>query len=111
MSWYPGHWQKTFTSRNAAYDYIDFEGLTKLQWELEEGETKLNVFGEVNGDIVSVSVETVYVVEDIRLQFYASIFTENAEDNITTAALTTQYAEYTERFYTTPNSKVILVIE
>lgn len=111
MSWYPGHWQKTFESRNDAYDYIEFDGLKRLDWDLEEGQTTLNVLGERNGNILSVMVETHYTVGDIRLQFSSDIYTENANDEITTGAVTSEYVEYTESFYTTKNNKVLHVIE
>lgn len=111
MSWFPGHWQETFESRNDAYDYIGFDGLTKLQWGLEEGQTELNVYGEPNGAIISVMVETHYTVGDIRLQFFSYIYTENAKDEITTGTVTTEYAEFTESFFTTANNKTLHVIE
>ncbi len=111
MSRYPGHWQKLFESRNDAYDYIGFDGIKRLDWNLEEGQATLNVYGEQNGDILSVMVETQYKVGDIWLQFSSTIYTENTEDDITTGIVTTEYEEYSESFYTTKNKKVLHVIE
>ena len=111
MNWYPGNWQKIFESRNDAYDYIGFGGIKRLDWDLEEGQTTLNVNGEQNGDILAVTVGTQYKVGDIGLQFFSTIYTENTEDDITTGIVTTEYEEYSESFYTTKNKKVLHVIE
>lgn len=76
-----------------------------------EGETTLNVYGEQSGEIISVLVETHYIVWDIQLQFLSHIYTENAKDKITTGAVTTEYAEFTESLYHTANNKTLHVIE
>lgn len=110
-NWYPGHWQKKFESRDAAYDYIRFDGLKKLHWDIAEGQTTLNVSGKSNGAILSVGVATYDTVGDIGLQFFSDIFTENYTDEITTGSVTTEYVEFTESLYTTKNNKVFHILE
>ena len=106
----PGYWQKSFATRDNAYDYIGFDGLTHLQWDPEEKQTTLYVQGAENGDMLSVSVETLYTVGDIRLQFFATIYTAHTDGEITVSTATTENVGFSEAFYTTESGKTLHVI-
>lgn len=110
MSWFPGHWQRTFASRDEACDYIGFGKLKRLQWDLEETGTDLNVYGTNNGDVLSVMVETRYAAGDIRLQFFSKLYTEKYEGEITLGAITTEHTEFSESVHTTANHKRLHII-
>ena len=111
MSWYPGDWMKKFGSRNDACDYIGYEGLARVSWDLEEGETTLHVYGESDGKLLSVQVETPYSAGDMRLQFFTNLYTENTKEDITTGTFTTEYMEFTESYTTTAGGLNLHVIE
>ena len=111
MSWYPGHWKKTFPSRDAAYDYIGLKQLKYVPWDWKDKKTELWVHGNKNGDIQSVAVETFSTVGDINLQFFTNIYTKNLEGEITIRSVTTEYAEYSQFYYTTAQNKALHVIE
>lgn len=111
MNSLPNSWYKTFESRSDAYDYVGFDGLKRLQWNLEEDKTTLDVQGTRSGNILSVSVVTSYAVHNIRLQFFADIYTENMEGEITVGTATTENVNFTESFYTTKNGKTLHIIE
>ncbi len=110
MSQSPGYWQKSFATRDDAYDYIGFDGLKHLQWDPEEKQTTLYVQGAENGDILSLSVETLYTVDDIRMQFFTTIFTEHTDGEITVSTATTENVRFEEAFRTTKNGKTLHVI-
>ena len=110
MSQSPGYWQKSFATRDDAYDYIGFDGLKHLQWDPEEKQTTLYVQGEENGDMLSVSVETLYTVGDIRLQFFATIYTAHTDGEITVSTATTENVGFSEAFHTTESGKTLHVI-
>lgn len=110
MSQSPGYWQKSFATRDDAYDYIGFDGLKHLQWDPEEKQTTLYVQGEEHGDMLSVSVETLYTVGDIRLQFFATIYTAHTDGEITVSTATTENVGFSEAFHTTESGKTLHVI-
>ena len=111
MSQFPGLWTSSFTSLKKAYNYIGYDGLTRISWKLKEGETKLYVDGDRDGNIMTVTVETPYTSGDMRLQFYTKIYTENIEEDVTESGFTTEYVEYTDSYYTTSNGISLQVIE
>lgn len=110
MSHAPAYWQKSFASRDDACDYIGFDGIKRLKWTPEEKQTTLHVQGAKNGDILSLSVETLYTVDDIRMQFFTTIFTEHTDGEITVSAATTENVRFEEAFRTTKNGKTLHVI-
>lgn len=110
MSQSPGYWQKSFATRDDAYDYIGFDGLKRLQWDPEEKQTTLYVQGEENGDMLSASVETLYAVGDIRLQFFATVYTAHTDGEITVSTATTADVGFSEAFRTTESGKTMHVI-
>lgn len=111
MNWAPSTWEKTFGTRDEAYDYVGFDKLKRLSWDAEEKETTLRVRGTEKGDITSVDVETWYTEGDIRMQFFAHVFTENAEGEITFLTATTEKVGFTESFRTAKSGKTFQVIE
>jgi len=111
MSWYPGHWQQQFDSREAACAFIGYDGLTPLPWTLNEEETLLSVYGEPTGNILSVTVETHYTEGGIRMQYFSELYTENREGDISFQSVTTEYAAFTGSYRTTAKGKLLHVIE
>lgn len=100
-SWFPGHWRRTFPSRAEGGDYIGLDGLKQPELDAEEQETEVNVYGDADGTIRSLTLDTAYTAGDIRLQFSARIYTEDYTEDITTGVRTTEHAAYTESLYTT----------
>ena len=111
MSVLPGYWQRTFETRDEAIKYVGFKKLKSLKLNAEEKQTALYVHGTENGDIISVSVETFYMVGDVRLFFFADVYTENEEGEITISAFTTENTEFSESFYTTKKGKTLQIID
>lgn len=102
-SWYPGCWQKKFTSFTAAKKYVGLSSLKSLDWNLEEQSTILIVTGNVEGKLQILQLETDYQVVDIRLQAFSHIYTEDYDEEITYGSRTTEDIAFTEAFYTTDN--------
>ena len=111
MSWAPGLVEKTFDTRDEVCDYVGFDGLKRISWDLKEEESVLHVYGDEDGKIQSVVIETPYTAGDIRLQFFTTLYTENCEEEVTTGSFTTEYAEYSESFETTARGLELHLIE
>ena len=111
MSQYPGCFAREFDTRAAACDYVGYDGLKRVEFEPCEGPTLLSVNGEQDGSILSVTLETDCAVGQIRLQFFSTIYTDKAPADMTTGAVTTEYAEFTETYHTTSKGAVLHVIE
>lgn len=109
-SWFPGSWQKKFSNSAEAREFIGYEGLKGLSWELEEGETTLRILGDSKGNIQTIGLETAYQVGDIRMQAFSRMYTERYSEEVTIGSRTTEYVEFTESFYTTQNGKQCHVI-
>ena len=103
-SWFPGHWQEMFESSEDAVDFIGLAELRILNWELNEEQVILDVFGNENGEILSIRLETIYVVDDIRIQAITNIFTEYDMEPVEIGVRTTENVEFDEMFYETANS-------
>ncbi|MBU5627558.1 hypothetical protein KQI82_11615 [Oscillibacter sp. MSJ-2] len=104
-SWFPGLYQIRFSSPEEAYDYIGLSSLKQLDWDLEEQETTLNVCGTPDGRITSINLETMYLSEEIRLQFHSRIYTEFCDEPLTIGVRTTESVGYQESFYTTASAR------
>ena len=100
-SWFPGHWCRTFSSRAEGTGYIGLEGLKQPEVDAEEQETAVNVYGDEDGTILYLTLDTAYTAGDVRLQFSAEIYTEHCTGDITAGVRTTEHAAYTESVYTT----------
>lgn len=111
MNWFPGSWEKTFGTRDEAYDYIGFDKLKRLPWDAEEKETTLRVHGRENGDIIIVSVETWYTDGDIRMFFFSHVLTENEAGEFAIRSATTENVGFSESFLTTNKGKTLHVID
>ena len=111
MNQAPAHWERDFAARSEACDYLGLDRLIRLPWDAEEDQTTLNVTGTENGDITYVSLETKYTENDIRFQFFAEIFTENMEDEITILTAAAEKIDFTESFPTTKSGKTFHVIK
>lgn len=107
----PGHVEKTFDTRGEACDYVGFDGLERISWDLKEEESTLNVYGDEDGKIQSVTIETPYTAGDMRLQFFTMLYTENYEDEIATGSFTTEDVKFAESSETTAHGLGLHVIE
>ena len=110
-SWYPGHWQANFSSHKKACEYIGFDKLKQIDLNLEEQTTTLNVFGNENGQILCIVLETYYSIDDINVQHFSRIYTENFDEEIVLETRTTESVEYEESFYTNDNNKQCHIID
>lgn len=102
-SWAPGHWQTSFTSSDEAIDFIGLKELTRLNWSLEENQVILNVHGNASGNILSLILETDYALDNIRIQAFSSIYTEENDGPIETSTVTTENVKFEETYYESPN--------
>jgi|GEM_PF-2516048 len=102
-SWYPGNWQKQFESLDEAFEFIGFDELSKTNWEFNEEQVILNVLGNDKGEILTVRLESLYIVDDIRLQNTMYIMTEYDTEAVQYGSSTTENVEFEEEFYETIN--------
>ena len=110
-SWYPGTLRRThFPSAAEAREYIGLEALRGLDWELEETRTSLDVTGDPQGRLLRIRLETDYEVEGVRLQAFATIFTEDSEDTVIIGARTTEDVAFRESLRTTDGGRQYQVI-
>ena len=110
-SWYPGTLRRTrFPSAAEAREYIGLEALRGLDWELEETRTNLDVTGDPQGRLLRIQLETDYEVEGVRLQAFATIFTEDSEDTVIIGARTTEDVAFRESLRTTAGGRQYQVI-
>lgn len=110
-SWYPGHWQASFSSHEKACEYIGFDKLKQIDLNLEEQTTILSIFGNENGEVLSIVLETYYSIGDINVQHFSRIYTENFDEEIVLETRTTESVEYEESFYTNDNNKQCHIID
>ena len=110
-SWYPGHWQAGFSSHEKACEYIGFDKLKQIDLNLEEQTTILSIFGNENGEVLSIVLETYYSIGDINVQHFSRIYTENFDEEIVLETRTTESVEYEESFYTNDNNKQCHIID
>lgn len=98
-SWYPGHWQEKFESLSEAIDFIGYDKLVDINWNYAEEQVLLNVMGNEKGEILSVRLETWYLLDDIRLQSTLYLETEYSEDSPEYNLRSTESIEFKESFY------------
>lgn len=104
-SWYPGEWQTTFLTRDKACEYIGFAGLKQIDWGFDEQITTLRVWGDEQGRVLSLDIETSYVIGDMNVQFSSQIYTENYEEELVLGTRISESVEFEESFYTTASNK------
>lgn len=110
-SWYPGTLRRThFPSAAEARAYIGLDALRGLDWDLEETRTNLDVTGDPQGRLLRIHLETDYEVEGVRLQAFATIFTEDSQDTVVIGARTTEEVEFSESLRTSAGGKRYQVI-
>lgn len=110
-SWYPGTLRRThFPSAAEARAYIGLDALRGLDWDLEETRTTLDVTGDPQGHLLRIQLEVDYEVEGVRLQTFATIFTEDSEDTVVIGARTTEDVEFSESLRTTAGGRQYQVI-
>ena len=109
-SWYPGLWQTVFSTRDTACDYIGYDRLKRIDLGYDEQETVLDVLGNEQGQILSLSLETRYSAGEMNVQFFSQIYTENYDEEIVISDRTTESLEFEESFYSTAGHKQCRVI-
>lgn len=110
-SWYPGCWRSDFVSRDEACEYIGLDRIKRPDCAWAEQSTTLNVLGNTDGQILNVDLETYYTVEDVRLQFFTEIYTENYNEEINVRVRTTEDVEFSESIYTAKSGVQCHVID
>ncbi|MCC8121760.1 MAG: hypothetical protein LIO42_07250 [Oscillospiraceae bacterium] len=107
----PSQWGTRFETREEALTYIGLDGLKTLDWELEEQGTALSVCGNQEGQITSLTLETDYVEEQIRLYFFSDVYTENETGELSTGVAAAESVTFQESFYTTESGKQCHIIK
>lgn len=96
----PSYWSAPFDSRDAACDFVGYKNLKRIDWGPEETETKVTVYGNSDGKLEQISIQTSYASGDILIQFWSEISTEHDTGVPSIGARTTENIEFTEGFYT-----------
>ena len=109
-SWYPGEWQTTFSTRDKACEYIGFDKLKQINWDYDEQITTLSILGNEQGQILSLNLETSYAINDMNVQFFSQIYTENYDEELVLGTRISESAEFEESFYTTNSNKQCHII-
>lgn len=109
-SWYPGEWQTTFSTRNKTCEYIGFDKLKQIDWDFDEQITTLSIWGNEQGQILSLTLETFYAINDMNVQFFSEIYTENYDEEIIMRYRSPKGVEFEESFYTTNSNKQCHII-
>lgn len=109
-SWYPGEWQTTFSTRDKACEFIGFEQLKPIGWDLEEQISTLSILGNEEGQILSLNLETAYAVNGMRAQFISRVYTENYDEEPVLGIRDSAGAEFEESYYTTDSNKQCHII-
>lgn len=104
----PHTWYKEYVTSGEAVAFIGLKSLNVLNWDLQEEGTVLTVYGNADGEICFVQMETDYKSNDIRLQAFSNIYLDkldNFEGNIKYGVRTTEDVSYTEEYYTTAHEE------
>lgn len=109
-SWYPGEWQTTFSTRDQACEYVGFDKLKQIDWDFDEQITTLSIMGNEQGKILSLNLETPYVINDMNVQFFTQIYTENYNEELVLETRFPESAEFEESYYTTNSNKQCHII-
>ena len=108
---HPSHWQKSFASWAEACDFVGLDRLRRLDPEGSPQETTLNVYGDAEGNLQQLTLETAYEADGIRLQGSAWIYTEHYGEEVTVGTRTTEDIAFGESFYTNAGGRQCHIIE
>lgn len=109
-SWFPGHWMEKNFSSDEAWRFIGLESLRKPDWDLEEQYNNLNAYGDSEGKIDRILIDTGYQTGDIRLQAWAEIRTENFKGEPRLRSITEPGVHFEETSRTTPGGSRCQII-
>ncbi len=109
-SWLPGHWMEKNFSADEAWAFIGLESLQKPAWDLEEWYNTLNVYGDSEGKIDRILIDTGYQTGEIRLQAGAEIKTENFAGELHVRSVGEEGTSFAETFLSTPGGNRCQVI-
>lgn len=106
----PNSWRKKFPTSAEARDYIGYSALRGIDWPLEEKHTELRITGDQSGKLQSLTLETAYQVDDIRLQASALLCTEHDEEACTIETIDPEAIQYQESAVTTEKGRLYHVM-
>lgn len=109
-SWMPGHWMEENLSADEAWEFIGLANLQKPDWDLEVWYNTLNVYGDSEGKIDSILIDTGYQAGEIRLQAWAEIKTENFAGELHLRSVGEEGTSFEETFLPTPGGNSCQVI-
>lgn len=110
-NWFPGEWKTDFESRRKACEYVGLKEINLLVGDWNEHATTVSVFGNEQGKILEIEIETDYSVEDIRMQFLTQIYTNNYNEEIIVGTRMTEDVDFSESYFNTDNDIQCHVIE
>ena len=93
-----------------ACDSVGLAALHAPEFDLLRGETKLCVLGNADGEIESLHLETAARDGDIRLQFFAELYTGHHAENSTQLHRYAEHVEFCESFYQSKAGKNFHII-
>ncbi len=108
---YPGQVQQDFASLDAALRFIGLKELRFSDVGLTEDGAVLLVTGDSSGKIENLILEACYHTQDIRVQAYATIYTENGEGKpVEIGAAAAEKIAFAESYYTTAGGIECLIL-
>lgn len=111
-SFYPGSYYQSFSTSAEACNYIGLPGLKSVEWEgMDDDCCSLSALGNEKGQLLQLSLENDYKVNNIRLQAFTHIYTEYCKpEDLTFGSYTTESIQFTEEFKTNKQGKQYQII-
>lgn len=81
MSQMPNHWIGKFDSLEEVDLYLGLEAFINPEWYMEEQGVTLSIRGDEQGQFEHISIDTIYQAEDMIMQSFVHIMTENTDDD------------------------------
>lgn len=111
-SLYPGSYGQFFSTSAEACSYIGLPGLKSPEWEgMEDDGCFLSALGNEQGQLLRLTLENDYEINNIRLQAFTHIYTEYCDpEDIILSTHTTESIQFTEEFKTNKQGKEYQII-
>lgn len=111
MSWTPNHYMERMDSAAQAVEFIGYEPLKLPDFGWPQTRSTVNAYGNGQGDLQNIWLETSYELPGVRMHIFACIYTEHYEGEISTGVRTLyQDGNFTDSEYITPNGTACLIV-
>ena len=86
----PGWVSREFDSSGAAISYLGYEPLHFPKWDAWETSASVSITGNRDGSIQSVTLQVQYLQDDLRMQAFATMYTEHYSDTGSSCSITSR---------------------